>query len=85
MKEANSLDGIISYLTKKHGANVHEEGIVTIISKSVSHDPSYALKKVADLTSDPCFSSKNTRSQWVYWDCREVRLRRLTIPSGLLA
>jgi hypothetical protein len=47
-----SLEGIISYLTKKHGGNVHEKGIVTITSKSV-YDPELqrALKNVADLTS----------------------------------
>jgi hypothetical protein len=42
LKEANSLDGIIFYLTRKHGGNVHENGIVTITSKSVYKDkPSY--------------------------------------------
>jgi hypothetical protein len=30
--EARSLDGIISYLTRKHGGNVHDKGIVTITS-----------------------------------------------------
>jgi hypothetical protein len=38
MKVAESLEGIISYLTKKHGGNVHEKGIVTIASKSVYDD-----------------------------------------------
>jgi hypothetical protein len=35
LKDARSLEGIISFLTKKHGGNVHEKGIVTITSKSV--------------------------------------------------
>jgi hypothetical protein len=38
MKEAKSLDGIISYLTKKHGGNIHEKGIVRTTSKSGSFD-----------------------------------------------
>jgi hypothetical protein len=50
LKEAKSLDGVISYLTKKHGGNVQEKGIVTITSQSV-YDPHYALTNVADLTS----------------------------------
>jgi hypothetical protein len=75
MKEAKSLDGIISYLTKKHGGNVQEKGIVTITSKSVYDDPKCALKNVADLTSDSYFCSTNEPGQWVCWDFREMRVR----------
>jgi hypothetical protein len=51
MKEAKSLDGIISYLTRKHGGNVQEKGIVRITSKSgYDHPPEYGLKNVADPT-----------------------------------
>jgi hypothetical protein len=32
---ANSLDGIVSYLTQKYRGNVHDKGIVTITSKSL--------------------------------------------------
>jgi hypothetical protein len=71
--EAKSLDGIISYLTKKHGGNVQEKGIVTITSKSVlNDDPNYALKNVADLTSDALFWSNGEPDQWVCWDFRET-------------
>jgi hypothetical protein len=69
-----SLDGIISYLTKKHGGNVHEKGIVTITSKSVSDDPRFALKNVADLTSDSEFNSKDEPGQWICWDFGEMRV-----------
>jgi hypothetical protein len=76
MKESKSLDGIISYLTQKHGGNVHEKGIVTITSKSVSNDdPKYAPKNVADLTSDSSFMSKNEPGQWICWDFGEMRIR----------
>jgi hypothetical protein len=74
MKEANSLQGIISYLTKKHGGNVHEKGIVTIVSKSIDPDY-YPLKSVADLTSDSWFVSKDEPDQWVYWDFCKMRVR----------
>jgi hypothetical protein len=73
--DAESLDGIISYLTKKHGGNVQEKGIVTMTSKSDWNDPDYALKNVADLTSDSRFYSKNKPGQWVCWDFREIRVR----------
>jgi cell division septation protein DedD len=76
MKEAESLDGIISYLTTKRGGNVQEKGIVTISSKSVrDHEPKFALKNVADLTSGSCFESKDEPGQWVCWDFREMRVR----------
>jgi hypothetical protein len=35
LKEAKPLEGIISYLPRKHRGNFHEKGIVTITSKSV--------------------------------------------------
>jgi hypothetical protein len=73
---AKSLDGIISYLTKKHGGNVHEKGIVTITSKSVyGGDPTYALKNVADIPSCSAFYSENEPGQWICWDFREMRVR----------
>jgi hypothetical protein len=87
--KAASLDGIVSYLTRKHGGNVQEKGIVTITSKSVSDSAEFALKNVADLTSDSCFCS-NRRTyvpgQWVCWDFHEMRVSPIhyTIRSAYL-
>jgi hypothetical protein len=76
MREAKSLDGIISYLTRKHVGNVHAKGIVTITSKSVStDDPRYGPKNVAHLNSDSVFWSKDEPGQWLCWDFREMRVR----------
>jgi hypothetical protein len=74
LKADKSLDGIISYLTKKHGGNVQEKGIVTITSKSV-YDSDYALKNAADFPSDSRFFSKSEPGQWICWDFREMRVR----------
>jgi hypothetical protein len=74
LKEANSLEGIISYLRKKHGGNVHEKEIVTITSKSVGN-PKWAPKNVADLTSGSCFCSNGAPGQWICWDFNEMRVR----------
>jgi uncharacterized coiled-coil protein SlyX len=54
-KDAKRLDGIISFLTRKHCGNVHDKGTVTIASKSVDDDPAYAARNVAALTSDSFF------------------------------
>jgi hypothetical protein len=75
LKEAKSLDGIISYLTRKHAGNVHDKGIVTITSKSVRDDPGRALGNIADLTADSRFCSKDEPGQWVCWDFHEMRVR----------
>jgi hypothetical protein len=66
--KSKALDGIISYLTQKHGGNVHEKGIVMITSESQTDDDGYALQNVADLTSDSTFKSGNGRHQWICWD-----------------
>jgi hypothetical protein len=71
---AKSLNGIISHLTKKHGGNVQEKGIVTITSKSGLEDPKNALKNVADLTSQSLIGSENAPGQWVCWDFHEMRI-----------
>jgi hypothetical protein len=76
LKEARSVDGIISYLTRKHGGNVHDKGIVTITSLSVYHDdPEYAVRNVADLESGSNFCSKRQPGQWICWDFRKLRVR----------
>jgi hypothetical protein len=75
MKEAKSRDGIIAYLTKKHGGNVHENGIVTITSSSVIDDSDMAPKNVADLMVRSYFHSKFEPDQWIRWDFREIRVR----------
>jgi hypothetical protein len=75
MKKPKSLEGIIAHLTKKHGGNVQERGVVTITSKSVDKDPSCLLKHVADLTTDTGFYSMSEPRQWACWDFREMRVR----------
>jgi hypothetical protein len=73
-----SLDGIISYLTRKHGGNVHHKGIVTITSKSLSvSEPGF----VADLDDTSSFISLEGPGQWICWDFQGMRVRptRLTI------
>jgi hypothetical protein len=76
LQEAKSVDGIISYLTRKHGGNVHDRGIVTITSKSVQNDDHRsAVRNAADVTSESYFYSKDEPSQWVCWDFGEMRVR----------
>jgi hypothetical protein len=73
LKEGKPLDGIISYLTRKHGGNVHNKGIVTITSKSALSNS--GVRNIADLTAASFFRSKDEPSQWVLWDFQERRAR----------
>jgi prefoldin subunit 5 len=75
MKEAESLDGIIAYLTKKYHGNVHYRKIVTISSKSDTRDYEYRVQNAADLSSSRAFDSVDEPEQWVCWDFREMRVR----------
>jgi hypothetical protein len=84
LREAKSVDGIISYLTQKHGGNVHDKGIVTITSKSVRGDD--VPRNVADLTSPSQFRSDHGFVQWICLDFHEIRVcpTHYTIKSASL-
>jgi hypothetical protein len=73
LKDPNSLDGIISYLTRKYSGNVHDEGIVTITSKSVRSG--CPVRNLANLASQERFASMGCSNEWVCWDFGEMRLR----------
>jgi hypothetical protein len=76
LKEAKSVDGIISCLTRKYNRNVHDTGIVTITSKSVrGDDPRWGVRNVADLSDAEPFWSKDEPAQWICWDFHEIRVR----------
>jgi hypothetical protein len=74
LQEAKSLQGIIFFLTRKHGGNVHDKGVVIITSRSVDA-ACVALRNLADLTSGTNFRSKNEPGQWVCWDFHQMRVR----------
>jgi hypothetical protein len=85
--KGDPFDGMISYLTRKHGGNVHEKKIVTITSSSTfSEDPKFSVQNVADFNSDLGFCSRSEQNQWVRWDFRTMRIRptNYTIRGGTL-
>jgi hypothetical protein len=82
VKYPGCADGIISYLTKKHGGNVDQNGIVTLASKSGFNDPQMALTNLASLTVDACFVSDSAPGQWVCWDFREMRVHLTSYTIG---
>jgi hypothetical protein len=75
--DRGAMGGIISYLERKCGGNVHDNGKVTITSKSTRGDiPGYAVRNIADVnSSNTWFGSKNEPGQWVCLDFHEMRVR----------
>jgi hypothetical protein len=66
LKDASSLDGIIAYLTRKHGGNVHDKQIVTVLQSLLLH--------VTDFTFYSTSWSKDEPGQWVCWDFHGLRV-----------
>jgi hypothetical protein len=60
LQEAELLDGIISYLTRKHAGNAHDKGIATITSRSIYDDHFMrVVRNVAGLTYGSYFDSND--------------------------
>jgi hypothetical protein len=71
--DGKSLDGIISHLTSKCGGNVHDNGVVTASSSSISgfHRPKNAL----DLQNrNSCFCSDNVADSWICLDFKNMEV-----------
>jgi hypothetical protein len=85
LKEAGSVDGIISSHTQKRRGNVQDKGIVTVTSKSAYGD-GCSLRNIVDVASLLLFNSKDEPGQWVCWDFRELRIKptHYTIKSWIL-
>jgi hypothetical protein len=92
------FEGIIAHLTKKHGGNVHEKGIVKIASKSVNSDlPAglesrnfpvgfmfFAVKNVADLARASYFLSKPSLRAENEWVSWDFQDRRVRLTHYTL-
>jgi exonuclease VII small subunit len=75
IQKGKPLDGVISHLTKESGGKVHDNGIVTITSKSVSSDhPECSSGKCADVTGGSEFESEDEAGQWICWDFHGKRV-----------
>jgi hypothetical protein len=76
LKAGHPKDGLLSYLTRKYGGNVHDGGQVTITTKSGSSDASFEVRHLADLDDGwAYFQSQNAPNQWVCWAFKGMRIR----------
>jgi predicted nucleic acid-binding Zn-ribbon protein len=88
ISEESPLRGIIAYLTKEYGGNVHDQEIVKVLSSGAYTDqPETSAKVVADLKAKSCFISKfhkrdddipDTANNWICYDFKNRRV----IPTG---
>ena len=65
------LDGVIAYLTREFGGNVHDKGIVNVTASNVRRDHP---KEAVDLGTSTLFESKNWPNSWICYDFKERRV-----------
>jgi hypothetical protein len=86
-RKGKPLDGIIAYISGRCSCNPHDEGLITITSKSVF--PGFttdALRNVANLSSYIHFCTDVTPDQWICWDFHEMQItptHYTLLPSDL--
>jgi hypothetical protein len=67
-------NGIISYLTRRFGGNVHDSNVVAITASSNNGN---FEKYAADLAVNNCFCSQNAPNSWICYDFK----RRKIMPT----
>ena len=67
------LSGVIEYLTRECGGNVHEKGFVEVTASSV-YDGAYAPQNAAELGTNSKFISNDKPGQWICYDFKGRRV-----------
>jgi hypothetical protein len=65
--------GMIAWLIEKHGANLHDAGVVTVTSKSALAN--YEPKNVVSRSRIEGFRSRNEDNEWICWDFGSIRVK----------
>jgi hypothetical protein len=67
------LNGVMAFLKRSHGGNVHDKGVVNVTASSIGWcEP----KNVADIGVQSVFyTTNNTSSEWVHYDFKSMRIR----------
>jgi hypothetical protein len=74
-RDDSPLDGIISYLTKKHGGHVLDRFIVSITASSSENPQSWPLRNVADFDNQTMFATQNVPNSWICYDFKTNRIK----------
>lgn len=80
-EQGREFDGIMQYLVKETGGNIHDNGTIEITSNSFYS--SWEPKKLADLNCDCCYQAKNESDVFVCFDfkSRRIQLSNYSIKS----
>ncbi|KAK8841528.1 hypothetical protein M9Y10_027149 [Tritrichomonas musculus] len=85
LEEGRELDGILKYLTKKTGGNIHDNGTIEITSNSIYNDNnSLHPKNLVDFEKTNVYESKNQPDIFVCFDFKDmqIQLSDYSIKSG---
>jgi hypothetical protein len=81
LKERAPWDGIIAYLTREHGENLHDKDVVTVTAKSVDESRDdfrdFHPLNVLDLAAEwlSFASNGDEPNQWICWDFHDIVIR----------
>jgi hypothetical protein len=71
---SSPMDGLISYLTKKHGGHILDKGIVSITASGLHNAQSWPLRNLATVGNQTPFSTSNTPNSWICYDFKRLRV-----------
>jgi hypothetical protein len=71
-EKGKSFEGIISFLTREHGGNVHDHDIVCVTSSSVHGN--YLLKNIVDFDNLLCAHTNSEPNAWICYDFKDRRV-----------
>jgi hypothetical protein len=71
---SDNLNGIISYLTRKHSCHVLDSNVISITASSVGDAQNYPLRHVADFENRTLFHTQNTPNSWICYDFKDMRV-----------
>jgi hypothetical protein len=71
-REGSSFEGIIAFLTRKHGGNVHDLDIVSVTSSSVHC--SCAARNVVDFNNSSIAHTDGGQNEWICFDFKEKQV-----------
>ena len=73
-----ALNGIIAFLTRECGGNVHDKGVVNVTASSCLSGVASLAHQGVDLLSDSVFHTDNVPGSWCCYDFKE---RRVSLSS----
>jgi hypothetical protein len=66
------LDGIISYLTRKHCGHVLDRDVISVTARSIMNPQYYPLRNLADFENRTFFATANTPDSWICYDFKNM-------------